>query len=285
VILARAAIRSFTPPATMPIVSLDHLTLLDLTPPELVRIAGLAGFTHVGVRLNPAAPGEYQYPMLGDSPMLCETVTRMRDTGVRVLDFGVVRLNKTTDVRAFEPIFESAARLGASHAMVNGDEPDHGILAALLARLCEVARPFGLTMNLEATPWSGVRTLADAVSVVQAADQPEARVLVDTIHVDRSGGTPADIAEVPAALITHAQICDAYGPRPHDFETMIFQARNERRFPGEGNLDMTGMLRALPPGIALSLEAPCRTLARTLSPLELAKRGRAAVESLLASLE
>lgn len=268
----------------MPIVSLDHLTLLDLTPPELVRIAALAGFTHVGVRLNPAAPGEHQYPMRGDSPMLRETVTRMRDTGVRVLDIGVVRLSRTTDVHAFEPIFESAARLGASHAMVNGDEPDHGILAALLARLCEVARPFGLTMNLEATPWSGVRTLAEAVSVVQAADQPEARVLVDTIHVDRSGGTPADIAAVPAALITHAQICDAYGPRPQDFETMIFQARNERRFPGEGNLDMRGMLRALPPGIALSLEAPCRTLARTLSPLELAQRGRAAVESLLASL-
>jgi sugar phosphate isomerase/epimerase len=119
---------------------------------------------------------------------------------------------------------------------------------------------------------------------VQAAHQPEARVLVDTSHVDRSGGTPADIAAVPAPLITHAQICDAYGPRPRDFETMIFQARNERRLPGEGNLDMTGMLRALPPGIALSLEVPCRTLARTLSPLELAQRGRAAVDSLLASL-
>jgi sugar phosphate isomerase/epimerase len=237
------------------------------------------------VRLNPAAPGEHQYPMMGDSPMLRETVARLGDTGVRVLDIGVVRLGRATDVRAFEPIFESAARLGASHAMVNGDEPDHAVLTALLARLCEVARPFGLTMNLEATPWSGVRTLADAVRVVQAADQPEARVLVDTIHVDRSGGTPADIAAVPAALITHAQICDAYGPRPQDFETMIFQARNERRFPGEGNLDMTGMLRALPPGIALSLEVPCRTLAGTLSPLAFALRGRAAVEALLASLD
>lgn len=268
----------------MPIVSLDHLTLLDLTPPELVRVAGLAGFTHVGVRLRPAAPGEHQYPMLGDAPMLRETLARMGDTGVRVLDIGVIRLGGTTDVRSFEPVFEAAARLGARHAMVNGDTPDHALLAALLARLCEVARPFGLTMNLEATPWSGVRTLAEALSLVRAADEPEARVLVDTIHVDRAGGTPADIAAVPAALITHAQICDAYGPRPQDFETMIFQARNERRFPGEGNLDMAGMLRALPPGIPLSLEVPCRTLARTLTPVGLARRGRTAVESLLAAL-
>jgi len=195
-----------------------------------------------------------------------------------------VRLKKETDVRAFEPIFESAARLGAAHAMVNGDEPDHAILAGLMARLCEVARPFGLTMNLEATPWSGVRTLAEALSIVRAANQPEARVLVDTIHVDRSGGTPADIAAVPGSLITHAQICDAYGPRPADFETMIFQARNERRFPGEGNLDMRGMVSALPAGIPLSLEVPCQSLAAILSPLQRAQRGRAAMDSLLNSL-
>ncbi|HEX9718837.1 MAG TPA: sugar phosphate isomerase/epimerase, partial [Ramlibacter sp.] len=203
----------------------------------------------------------------------------------RILDIGVVRLKSDTEVTAFEPVFESAARLGALHAVVNGDEPDHAILAILLARLCEVARPYALTMNLEPTPWTGVRTLAQAVKVVQAADQSEARVLVDTIHVDRSGGTPSDISAVPSALIAYAQVCDAYGPRPTAFDTMIFQARNERRFPGEGNLDLRSMLRALPTGIPWSLEAPTRTLARTLSALERAKRGRAAVESLLASGE
>jgi sugar phosphate isomerase/epimerase len=268
----------------MPIVSLDHLTLLELTPPELVRIAAQAGFTHVGVRLNPAAPGEHQYPMLGDSPMRRETLGCMQETGVRVLDIGVIRLKPETDVKAFEPIFESAARLGAAHAMVNGDEPDHARLADLLARLCEVARPFSLTMNLEATPWSGVRTLADAVRVVQAAAEAEARVLIDTIHVDRSGGTPADIAAVPPALVTHLQVCDAFGARPQDFETMIFQARNERRYPGDGNLDLRAMLRAAPAGAALSLEAPWRSLAQTLSPLERAQRGRAAMTSLVDSL-
>jgi hypothetical protein len=43
-------------------------------------------------------------------------------------------------------------------------------------------------------------------------------------------------------------------------------------------------LRALPAGIALSLEVPCQSLARTLTPLERAQRGRAAMDSLLASL-
>jgi hypothetical protein len=35
-------------------------------------------------------------------------------------------------------------------------------------------------------------------------------------------------------------------PRPADFDTMIFQARGERAFPGEGGIDLASMLRALP---------------------------------------
>jgi sugar phosphate isomerase/epimerase len=267
-------------------VSLDHLTVFELTPPELVDIAARAGFTHVGMRLNPAAPGEHRHPMTGDTPMRRETLARMRDTGVRVLDIGVLRLRRETNVADFEPVLESAARLGATHAVVNGDEPDPALLADLLARLCEFGRPHGLTMNLESTPWTGVPTLADAVRVVEASGRPEARVLVDTIHVDRSRGTPADIAAVPSSLIDYAQVCDAHGPRPQpqDFDTMIYQARNERGFPGEGNLDLRAMISALPPGIPLSLEAPTKKLARTLSALERAKRGRAALDSLLAAI-
>ncbi len=219
----------------MTLISLDHLTLLELTPPELVRTAGLAGFTHVGLRLNPAAPGERPHPMIGDTPMRRETLALMRDTGVAVFDFGVLRLKKETHVADFEPVLEAAAALGATHACVNGDEPDPAILADLLGRLCELGRPYRLTMNLEATPWTGVKTLADAVRIVRAAAQPEARVLVDTIHVDRSGGTPADIAAIPPELLAYVQVCDAHGPRPQpgDFDTMIYQARNERGFPGK----------------------------------------------------
>lgn len=36
--------------------SLAALTLLDVPPPEQVRIAARTGFTHVGLRLLPATP-------------------------------------------------------------------------------------------------------------------------------------------------------------------------------------------------------------------------------------
>ncbi|HEX4884690.1 MAG TPA: sugar phosphate isomerase/epimerase, partial [Casimicrobiaceae bacterium] len=121
----------------MMLVSLDHLTLLELTPPQLVEVAGTAGFTHVGLRLNPAAPPqERQHPMLGDSPMRRETLARMSAAGVSVFDVGVFRLKRGVDVAAFEPVLETAAALGARNACVNGDEPDAQVLADLLHRLC-----------------------------------------------------------------------------------------------------------------------------------------------------
>lgn len=269
----------------MPIVSLDHLTLFELTPPELVAVAAAAGFTHVGLRLNPAAPpAERQHPMLGDSPMRRETLARLRDTGVHVFDVGVFRLKRGIDVAAFEPVMASAAALGAGHAVVNGDEPDPALLADLLHRLCELGRGYGIVMNLEATPWTGVPTIGAAMRVVQACGHAGARVMVDTLHVDRSNATPADLAQVPSALIAYVQVCDGTGPRPADFDTMIYQARNERAFPGEGNLDLAGMLCALPERIPLSLEAPVTSLAATLTPVKRAKRGRDAVASLLATV-
>jgi sugar phosphate isomerase/epimerase len=270
----------------MPIVSLDHLTLFELTPPELVEVAATAGFTHVGLRLNPAAPPqERQHPMLGDSPMRRETLARMRATGVAVFDCGVFRLRRGVDLATFEPVLESAAVLGARHALVNGDEPDPAVLADLLARLCGLGDRYRIRMQLEFTPWTGIPTLASAVRVVEACGHTNARVMIDTIHVDRSGGTPAELRQVPRGLVDYVQVCDASGPRPTDFATMIHQARNERAFPGEGNVDLVGMLGALPAGLPLSLEAPVQSLATTLTPVERARRGRAAIDALIATLE
>ena len=160
----------------MTTISLDHLTLFELTPPQLVEVAAAAGFTHVGLRLNPAAPPEEpQHPMLGNSPMRRETLARMRETGIVVFDFGVFRLKRGVDVCAFEPVLETAAVLGAKHAVVNGDDPDPQTLAELVRRLCELGHGYGIRMNLEPTPWTGIPTLGAALRVIESCAHPGAR--------------------------------------------------------------------------------------------------------------
>lgn len=263
-------------------VSLDHLTVFELSPPEVVRTAAESGYGHVGLRIKPAAPGEHQHPVVGDTPMRRETLAALRDTGVNVLDWGVLRLARETVVTNFEPWLETALALGARHAVVNGDESDEPRLIGLFGQLCEFGARFGMSFHLEPTPWTGLSTLAQASRVVAAAGQHNGKVMIDTLHVDRVRNSAADIALVPADRVVYAQICDGVMPRPTDFETMIFQARTERAFPGEGGIDLASMLRALPPGIPLSLECPTRHRAQGMPALERARRGRRAVDELLA---
>lgn len=239
-------------------VSLDHLTVFELAPPEVARTASASGYTHVGLRLRPAAPGEHQHPVVGDTPMRRETLSALRDGGVSALDWGVLRLDRGTVAADFEPWLETALVLGACNAVVNGDESDEARLIALFGALCEFGAGFGMTFHLEPTPWTGLSTLAQASRVVAAAGRPNGKVMVDTLHVDRVGNTAADIARLPVDQIVYAQLCDGLVPRPDDFGTMILQARTERAFPGEGGVDLASMLRALPPGIPLSLECPTR---------------------------
>jgi sugar phosphate isomerase/epimerase len=80
------------------------------------------------------------------------------------------------------------------------------------------------------------------------------------------------------------QICDAPAERPNDTETLIYHARNERLMPGDGALDLLGILRSVPDDIPIAVEVPMRTLAQTMPAVERAKRIRAKTEALLGRL-
>src|SRR5215510_5350691 len=94
-------------------ISLAALTVLELTPPELVTCAAEAGFSHIGIRLLPATPTEAQYDIVGDTPRLREVAARLADTGVKVLDAEIFRLRPDTRVADYEIAISTAARLGA----------------------------------------------------------------------------------------------------------------------------------------------------------------------------
>jgi len=79
-------------------------------------------------------------------------------------------------------------------------------------------------------------------------------------------------------LAAIAQLCDAPAGRPADMQEIIRQARADRLFPGEGALDLKGLLGALPDDLPISLEIP---VAMTMPPPERARRALAAARALL----
>src|SRR5581483_5742667 len=106
-------------------------------------------------------------------------------------------------------------------------------------------------------------------------------ILIDALHFDRGGSRVEEIASVPPSRLRYVQLCDAPAERPRAVADLLHQARAARLMPGDGGLDLRGLLRALPRTIPISVEVPMQALARTMPALERARRLRAKVLDLL----
>lgn len=236
--------------------SLAHLSAQRLPPVQLIEVAANAGYDHVGLRLLAPAPGIPAYPLMDDPAAMRDTLARLRDTGLSVWDIEIVRLNPDFRAAAFLPFLEVGARLGARAILVvAGDDRDTARLAQSYAEFCAAAQDFGLSANLEFTPWTAVPDAAAAVAMLRAAGTPaNARILVDAIHVERSATTLDEVAALPVEWQNYAQFCDAPAGIPEDPAEILRQARYQRLLPGEGGIDLQGLLHALPQDIVLALE-------------------------------
>ncbi len=267
--------------------SLAALTVLELAPPDMVSCAAEAGYSHVGLRLLPVMPQDTPHPIIGDTPMRREVIARLAATGVRVLDIEFIRIRPESRAADFLPMMETGARLGAQHILAAGNDPDEGRLAERFAELCDAAASFDLSLNLEPIPIPVVdlHTLAEASRVLAAAGRTNGGVVIDPIHFDRAGERLEDVAGVPRKWLHYMQLCDAPAKRPADAAGLQFQARYERMIPGEGGLNLLGLLRALPRALPISVEVPLTALARSVGEVERARRNLEATRALLHRLE
>jgi sugar phosphate isomerase/epimerase len=265
--------------------SLAHLTVLSLSPPDMIAVAARTGYRHVGLRLIAVTAETPGYPLMNDKAMMRETKSRLGDTSVGVLDIEFVRLAPETDIASFESFLESGAELGARHVITAAYDPDRARLIERYAALCDLAAPFRLSVDLEFYPWTTVPNLSNAVEVVGAADRPNSGILLDTLHFDRSDSTFDELDRVPSNWLPFVHVCDAPAERPATTEGLIFTARAERLFPGDGGIDIAAIMRHMPPDIPVAVEIPMERLTREVGPEEVARRAREAAARVLATVQ
>lgn len=263
--------------------SLAHLSLLDLTPPELIWTAAEAGYAYVGLRLVPVTPGGAAFDLWRDKPMMAMTKARMAESGIGVFDVELARLEPDVDPARFVPCFEAAAELDCHHVLTQIDDPDLDRAADNLGKLCELAARFGLTCDVEFIPWQTTNSLAKAAAILSASGAENVGIMVDSLHFDRAGVSLDEIAAYPPHWFHYLQLCDAPAHRPADLHGLLYAAREERLFPGEGELDLVGLLSRLPKGIPVALEIPTETLSFTEPPEDRARQAREAAERVLAA--
>jgi sugar phosphate isomerase/epimerase len=128
-------------------------------------------------------------------------------------------------------------------------------VAEKLAEMCELARPYGITVDLEFMPFRPVQSLAHAVDVLNRARQPNARILIDALHVFRSNSAIEQFAAIDPAMLGPFQICDAPATSPPP-EALVTEARTRRLLPGHGELALSTLIDALPAGTRFGVEVP-----------------------------
>ena len=97
-----------------------------------------------------------------------------------------------------------------------------------------------------------------------------------------AGSSLADLRQLPAEWFHFAHVCDAPPGVPRTTEGLIHTARFERLFPGEGGIDVRGILDALPPGLPYALEIPRATLVAQVGGKEHARLAITAAREYLA---
>lgn len=255
--------------------SLDHLTVTDTTPVQLAQTAHAAGCAGMCLFLHPMAelPLMPHFDILGDRAARAEVRAMMDDLGV-VLDLAYpFSLGGRTDLAAFAPAMECAAALGARLLNVLVYDRDAARRTDMFGRFCDMAAQFGHRVAVEFYPRTQVPSLAAALELVGQVLRPGAvGVNVDLLHLMRSGGT---IAELGAARdhVLYAQVADGPLVPPDDLDR---EASSERMLCGQGEFDVTGFLRALPPGCPVSVEIPRDHAVGVVTREE---RARLAVES------
>ena len=235
--------------------SLAFLTVKDIRPVDMVRVASETGYDFIGLRLLPAG-SDGPYSILTDRKEQRNVVAALHDTGIQVADIEVVRIGESFDVNSFSHFFEVCSYLGAKHLLVVGDDTDRARLINSYAIFLEKASEFGLSGDLEFMPWTAVPTVHDCLEIVRAVDKENAGLLVDALHWERSNRDIGCLIQIPESFVNYIQLCDA--PRMDDLTTeqLVHVARSERLVPGTGNIDLVGMLSALPSGKIYSVEVP-----------------------------
>ena len=234
-------------------ISLASGVVPEFGPIETIQAAVTGGFDAVGLWIEPPRW----------TPQLMRAAkTALADSGLQLLDVEVIWLKPDSDLNDHKRCIDIGIELGAKNVLCVSSDPDAGATAQRLALLCEHAQGGGMRVALEFGVFTEVKTIGAALAVLDAVAHPLRALLIDPIHVDRSGATAADIAAVPPGLLPYAQFCDASAnrPDPTNFGAVIIDAIDLRLQLGDGVLPLRAMLQALPADIPLAIELRSKTL-------------------------
>ena len=260
--------------------SLAYLTVFGTPPGQMVQIAADTGYDFVSFRLTPVTDDEPSFPFFTDPTFVSDVQNSLRVAGIAALDVELVRTDPGTTALDFKPFMDVSAEFGARHIVTQVPEPDRAKATADFAAICDLAAPYGMTVDLEFIPWSSTRDLRTAADIVIGADRPNGGILVDTLHFERSGSSLNQLSMLDDGLFNFVQLCDAAPATSNDNNELIRVARSDRYPPGEASIDLAPIVSAIPQ-VPYSLEVPNEAMKEEMGVMEYSRHVLESARALL----
>jgi len=267
---------------------IEFLSVFGLPPVEFVTLAADLGCRYISTGLTsvPYNPPTYPPFSLKDDPALRrEMIAALRDRGVSISLGEGMLVRPEKDVRDLVSDLEIMGELGIRRINTLSLDPNRTRSIDQFGTLVDMASAVGMEATVETSPGFFPPDLPTALNVIGAVGRPDFRLLVDVMHIVRSGGTAADLASLDPDSIGYVQLSDvplvAAGTSSYYEEAMF-----DRMVPGTGELPLLDILDAVPRDLVIGLEVPSRSQAQAgLGPHERLGRCVAAARGLLAQLD
>jgi len=244
-------------------IGIDSLSVLGLPPVEFVNLAADLGCSHIstgpqGIGVNVENHPEWS---LRDKATRQDMVSVMRDRNISISLFEALAIMPGTNVQDMVPMLELMNEVGARRSCTISVDPDRERTFDQFAALAELADGYGIELVVEFIPHEDftIATLPDAVAAFHHVGLPNFKILMDTMHIVRSGSSAADVAALDPGMFGRIQLCDApIVPKQSDY---LEEAMNARYAPGDGELPLGELLAVLPRDLPIGLEIPLRARA------------------------
>jgi sugar phosphate isomerase/epimerase len=247
----------------------------------VIRVAARTGYDRVGLRLIAVTDDTPGYRLMDDKTALQATNAAVNETGVGVLDIEFVKITPELDVAGLESFVAAGAELGARYVITAPYDPDLSRLADRLARIGDLCGQYGLRAVLEFFPWTVVPDLDSALRALDAARHAQVGVLVDTLHFNRSRSSIEQLRGIAPERLPFLHVSDAKVRSAYTNQELLHAGRSERLPPGEGEIDLLEIIRAMPADAPVALEIPMTRLTAQVGPEAVARRVREAARAAL----
>jgi sugar phosphate isomerase/epimerase len=265
---------------------IGFLSVFALPPVEVIDLAADLGCRYIStvVQGQPLVPLSFgPYSLRDDVALRKDLLAAMNHRGVTIsLGDGFLVL-PGAEMHTFSADLDALAELGVPWINAVSLDPDLGRTFDQFAALTELAAQRNIQTAVEPIPSLTVGDLPTALAALEHVGRPDFRLLIDTMHLVRSGSSAADLAAIDPDRIGYAQLNDTtLEPR---IDNYMEEAMYERMVPGEGELPLRDILSVLPPGIVIELEVPQRSLALAgVSPIDRLRPCVEAARSLLSHI-